>query len=167
VNGTDGTATATTCSCWNTSMRCWCRWRWENHQQQQQQHNVLRQRLVSLVFSSGFTFFLGYLLLYGSIGMFYAWLMFSKPYLRSTNAGVGLKSLGCQEDNEGSWSIGVFYGDSPFSLKPIEAVSCFCSFTMIFFICFVYCAHLCISRDWLCDYIFTSVHGVFFIDFFV
>ena len=34
-----------------------------------------------------------------------------------------------QEDNEGSWSVGVFYGDSPFSLKPIEAVSfffCFC-----------------------------------------
>lgn len=25
------------------------------------------------------------------------------------------------EDNEGSWSIGVFYGDSPFSLLPIEA----------------------------------------------
>ena len=32
---------------------------------------------------------------------------------------------GCREDNEGSWSIGVFYGDSPFSLKPIEAVSFF------------------------------------------
>ncbi|KAJ6892542.1 hypothetical protein NC651_025672 [Populus alba x Populus x berolinensis] len=125
VNGTEGTATATTCSRSNTSMRCWCRWRWENHQQQQQQqqHNVLRQRLVSLVFSSGFTFFLGYLVLYGSIGMFYAWLMFSKPYLRSTNASVGLKSPGCQEDNEGSWSIGVFYGDSPFSLKPIEAMN--------------------------------------------
>ncbi|KAL9388450.1 hypothetical protein Peur_017055 [Populus x canadensis] len=121
--GVNGTATATPCSFWNTSMRCWCRWRWENHHQQQQQHNVLRRRLVSLVFSSGFTFFLGYLVLYGSIGMFYAWLMFSKPYLRSTNAGVGLKSLGCQEDNEGSWSIGVFYGDSPFSLKPIEAMN--------------------------------------------
>lgn len=26
-------------------------------------------------------------------------------------------------DNEGSWSIGVFYGDSPFALKPIESVS--------------------------------------------
>jgi len=57
--------------------------------------------------------------------MFYGWLVFSKPYSRSTNVGVGLNSLGCQEDNEGSWSIGVFYGDSPFSLKPIEAVSFF------------------------------------------
>lgn len=55
--------------------------------------------------------------------MFYGWLVFSKPYSRSTNVGVGLNSLGCQEDNEGSWSIGVFYGDSPFSLKPIEAMN--------------------------------------------
>ncbi|WOL15247.1 hypothetical protein Cni_G24028 [Canna indica] len=28
---------------------------------------------------------------------------------------------GCLPDGEGSWSIGVFYGDSPFSLKPIES----------------------------------------------
>ncbi|KAF2318433.1 hypothetical protein GH714_007454 [Hevea brasiliensis] len=34
----------------------------------------------------------------------------------------GLNSVGCQEDNEGSWSIGLFYGDSPFSLKPIETM---------------------------------------------
>ncbi|KAJ6727349.1 EXOSTOSIN HEPARAN SULFATE GLYCOSYLTRANSFERASE -RELATED [Salix purpurea] len=47
----------------------------------------------------------------------------SKPYLRSTNVGFGLNSLGCQEDNEGSWSIGVYYGDSPFSLKPIESMN--------------------------------------------
>ncbi|GKB26608.1 glycosyltransferase family protein 64 protein C5, partial [Tanacetum coccineum] len=31
--------------------------------------------------------------------------------------------LGCHEDSEGSWSIGVFYGDSPFSLKPIESMN--------------------------------------------
>ncbi|KAJ6773077.1 GLUCOSAMINE INOSITOLPHOSPHORYLCERAMIDE TRANSFERASE 1 [Salix koriyanagi] len=125
VNGTDGTATTTTYSCWNMSMRCWCRWRWENHHHHHHHHlhNLLHQRLFSLVFPPGFIFFLGYLVLYGSIGMIYAWLMFSKPYLRSTNAGVGLNSLGCQEDNEGSWSIGVFYGDSPFSLKPIEAMN--------------------------------------------
>lgn len=126
-NGSNGTTTATTCNCCDMSLRCWCRWKWGNHQQQQQpqqnHHNLLHQRLVSLVFSSGFMFFLGCLVLYGSIGMFYGWLVFSKPYSRSTNVGVGLNSLGCQEDNEGSWSIGVFYGDSPFSLKPIEAMN--------------------------------------------
>ena len=125
-NGSIGTTTATTCNCYDMSLRCWCRWKWGNHQQQQQNHHkLLHQRLVSLVFSSGFMFFLGCLVLYGSIGMLYGWLMFSKPYLRSTNVGVGLNSVGCQEDNEGSWSIGVFYGDSPFSLKPIESVSFF------------------------------------------
>lgn len=36
---------------------------------------------------------------------------------------MGMPTVGCKEDSEGSWSIGVFYGHSPFSLKPIEAVS--------------------------------------------
>ena len=155
-NGSNGTTTATTCNCCDMSLRCWCRWKWGNHQQQQQpqqnHHNLLHQRLVSLVFSSGFMFFLGCLVLYGSIGMFYGWLVFSKPYSRSTNVGVGLNSLGCQEDNEGSWSIGVFYGDSPFSLKPIEAVSFFFPYTIILFLFFkfffsLFCSHLCISRE--------------------
>ncbi|KAJ6323073.1 hypothetical protein OIU77_012828 [Salix suchowensis] len=123
-NGSIGTTTATTCNCYDMSLRCWCRWKWGNHQQQQQNHHkLLHQRLVSHVFSYGFMFFLGCLVLYGSIGVFYGWLMFSKPYLRSTNVGFGLNSLGCQEDNEGSWSIGVYYGDSPFSLKPIESMN--------------------------------------------
>jgi hypothetical protein len=29
----------------------------------------------------------------------------------------------CRPDAEGSWSAGVFLGDSPFSLKPIEHVT--------------------------------------------
>ncbi|PNX74597.1 glycosyltransferase family protein, partial [Trifolium pratense] len=45
---------------------------------------------------------------------FYGWLAFS-PSVHSS-----LSPFGCQDDNEGSWSIGIFFGDSPFSLKPIE-----------------------------------------------
>lgn len=46
-------------------------------------------------------------------------------YMLVANVRCGVRSpvLGCQEDNEGSWAIGVFYGHSPFSLKPIEDVS--------------------------------------------
>ena len=69
--------------------------------------------------SPAFVFFMAALLLLGSIGTLYAWLIFTPfrtPYIPSI-------SHGCQEDNEGSWSIGVFYGDSPFSLQPIEDVS--------------------------------------------
>ncbi|CAH9105857.1 unnamed protein product [Cuscuta europaea] len=36
------------------------------------------------------------------------------------NVHTNLPVKGCREDNEGSWAIGVFYGDSPFSLKSIE-----------------------------------------------
>ncbi|KAK9059817.1 hypothetical protein SSX86_020521 [Deinandra increscens subsp. villosa] len=52
-----------------------------------------------------------------SVGVFYIFYLFSNPNLNYKN------SIGCQEDNEGSWGIGVFYGDSPFSLKPIEAMN--------------------------------------------
>lgn len=51
------------------------------------------------------------------VGVFYAWLAFS-PYKNISDA----VSTGCQPDNEGSWSIGLFRGSSPFSLKPIEMV---------------------------------------------
>ncbi|XP_054813956.1 glucosamine inositolphosphorylceramide transferase 1 [Prosopis cineraria] len=92
-------------SCCDMTLKCWCRWRLE--------HLHYYNRL----FSSGFVFFFGCLLLFGSIATFYAWLAFS-PSVRT-----GLSSYGCQEDNEGSWSIGVFYGNSPFSLKPIETAN--------------------------------------------
>ncbi|KAJ0718485.1 putative hexosyltransferase [Helianthus annuus] len=49
-----------------------------------------------------------------SFGVFYMFYLFS-----GSNLGYEY-SVGCQDDNEGSWGIGVFYGDSPFSLKPIE-----------------------------------------------
>lgn len=91
-------------SCCDTSLRCWCRWRCKEHQHGGQQS----------LLSSGLLFFLGCFVLYGSFAMLYAWLAF-KP-------GCPSSSLGCLEDNEGSWSVGVFYGDSPLSLKPIERV---------------------------------------------
>lgn len=89
---------------------CGCGWKWQ-------------QRHLRLV-SSGFVFFFGCFVLFGSIATLYAWVAFTPQYIRT--GGGGVSSLGCKEDNEGSWSIGVFYGDSPFSLKPIETVSFLC-----------------------------------------
>lgn len=68
------------------------------------------------VVSSTLVYFFTSFLVLGSFAALYGWLIFT-PRVRST-----LSPLGCREDNEGSWSIGVFYGDSPFSLKPIESV---------------------------------------------
>ncbi|RZC78849.1 hypothetical protein C5167_003059 [Papaver somniferum] len=61
-----------------------------------------------------FPFLLSSFIIFGSIVTIYIWLAFS-PYQRHE-----IPLLGCRRDNEGSWSIGVFYGESPFSLKPIE-----------------------------------------------
>nr|GMC47673.1 glycosyltransferase family protein 64 protein C5-like [Ipomoea batatas] len=58
-------------------------------------------------------FFFSFVLL-GSIAGLYTRL------LLAPNVHSSLSTSGCHEDNEGSWAIGVFYGDSPFSLKPIE-----------------------------------------------
>jgi hypothetical protein len=92
-------------SCCDMSMKCWCRWRLEN------------QHYYNRIFSSGFVFFFGCFVLFGSIASFYGWLAFSP------SVHTSLSPFGCQDDNEGSWSIGIFFGDSPFSLKPIEFVS--------------------------------------------
>ena len=97
-------------SCCDMSLRCWCRWRCREHPHCQ--HRSL---------SSGLLFFLGCFVVYGSLATLYAWLVFTPPVRPPAQAG---SMLGCQEDNEGSWSVGVFYGDSPFSLKSIETV-CF------------------------------------------
>lgn len=94
--------------------------------------------------ASGFVFFVGCFVLYGLIAASYARL-FTPHYARA-----GMSSLGCREDNEGSWSIGVFYGDSPFSLKPIETVSLYVIFIFtqmlfffsLFFSFFILC-HIC------------------------
>ncbi|GAB4836331.1 Glucosamine inositolphosphorylceramide transferase 1 [Ancistrocladus abbreviatus] len=94
--------------CCDMSPKCRCRGRLN-------QHCFLSPALI---------FFLAAFLLLGSVATLYAWLFFTPlvrmPYYVRTATGLSPPSLGCQEDNEGSWSIGVFYGDSPFSLKPIE-----------------------------------------------
>ncbi|CAH8324383.1 unnamed protein product [Eruca vesicaria subsp. sativa] len=59
--------------------------------------------------------------LYALVAATYAWLAFP-PHIGRTDH-VSSSSLGCREDNEGSWSIGVYYGDSPFTLKPIETMN--------------------------------------------
>lgn len=92
-------------SCCDMSMKCWCRWRLEN------------QHYYNRFFSSGFVFFFACFIFFGSIASFYGWLSFPPSVHES------LSPFGCHDDNEGSWSIGIFYGDSPFSLKPIEFVS--------------------------------------------
>lgn len=76
----------------------------------------LEPKQQNWVFSPAFVFFVSAFLLFGSIASLYAWLVFS-PFVRTPYV---VPSLGCQVDNEGSWSIGVFYGTSPFSLQPIE-----------------------------------------------
>ncbi|KAG8645308.1 hypothetical protein MANES_10G053900v8 [Manihot esculenta] len=112
-SGAGGTSSPTVGgSCRDVNLKCLFRWRWEY-----QQH-LLHQRFLS----SELVFFLCCLVLYGSIGMLFGWLMFNKPYVGAGGV-VGLSSVGCQEDNEGSWSIGLFYGNSPFSLKPIETMN--------------------------------------------
>ncbi|KAF3539056.1 hypothetical protein F2Q69_00018396 [Brassica cretica] len=68
-----------------------------------------------------FLFFVSCFGLFALISITYAWLAFS-PHIGRTDH-VSSSSLGCREDNEGSWSIGVFYGDSPFTLKPIETIN--------------------------------------------
>lgn len=79
------------------------------------------------VLSSTFAFFLFSFVVLGSIGTLYSRFMLT-PSVRT-----GITMLGCQEDNEGSWSVGIYYGDSPFSLKPIEDVGFLLLIFMIFF----------------------------------
>jgi hypothetical protein len=98
------------------SAKCRCRWRWANIGVCSKCHDKLQHRGCGL--SSTFLFFLSSVLLFSSLGMLFAWLAFS-PYKQLNNAGA----LGCQPDNEGSWSIGVYKGSSPFALQPIEMVS--------------------------------------------
>lgn len=67
--------------------------------------------------SDTFLFVASAALLLGSTAALFAWLTFSlfpKP--------VPPSSLGCLPDGEGSWSVGLFYGRSPLSLRPIESV---------------------------------------------
>lgn len=48
------------------------------------------------------------------VGGAYFWVVVASFRLPDSQA------LGCRPDGEGSWAIGVFYGSSPFDLRPIE-----------------------------------------------
>ncbi|XLU44989.1 hypothetical protein S245_039803, partial [Arachis hypogaea] len=69
----------------------------------------------SCIFSSGFIFFFGCFVFFESIAILYGWLTFLPA------VHMGLSTVGCQEDNKGSWSIEIFYGESPFTLKPMKS----------------------------------------------
>ncbi|KAG0464930.1 hypothetical protein HPP92_019094 [Vanilla planifolia] len=58
----------------------------------------------------------------GSAATFFAWFTFS-PFHRPSQLPGPVPGTGCFPDSEGSWSIGVFYGGSPFDLKPIEDIN--------------------------------------------
>ncbi|XP_019193846.1 PREDICTED: glycosyltransferase family protein 64 protein C5-like [Ipomoea nil] len=94
----------------------WCKWRWRNNSGggggSKNGNNNVSGDLCDL--SSAFAFFVVSFVVLGSIAGLYSRLMLTP------NVSAGLSSLGCREDNEGSWAIGVFYGDSPFSLKAVE-----------------------------------------------
>ncbi|CAN7141864.1 unnamed protein product [Brassica rapa subsp. narinosa] len=88
-------------------------------------HNHNRYRYLSSYGGSSsvrrFLFFVSCFGLYALVALTYAWLAFP-PHIGRTYH-VSSSSLGCREDNEGSWCVGVYYGDSPFTLKPIETVN--------------------------------------------
>ncbi|XP_071732365.1 glucosamine inositolphosphorylceramide transferase 1-like [Rutidosis leptorrhynchoides] len=69
--------------------------------------------------SSTITFLFVSFMMFSSFGFLYTYTFYKYPNLNN----YGNNSFGCQEDSEGSWSIGVFFGDSPFSLKPIEDIN--------------------------------------------
>ncbi|XP_072968911.1 glucosamine inositolphosphorylceramide transferase 1-like isoform X1 [Typha angustifolia] len=86
-----------------TAMAHWCRsrWRW----------GPLRMLARSPSFLS---FLLGSLVVSSLVGLAYFWVVVSA--FRHSDSPI----FGCRPDSEGSWSIGIYYGKSPFSLSPIE-----------------------------------------------
>ncbi|XP_042472770.1 glucosamine inositolphosphorylceramide transferase 1 [Zingiber officinale] len=69
--------------------------------------------------SAAFLFAVSASLLLGSTAALFAWITFS-PFPKPLPVSAA-SSLGCRPDGEGSWSVGVFHGESPLSLKPIES----------------------------------------------
>ncbi|KAF5765586.1 putative hexosyltransferase [Helianthus annuus] len=70
-----------------------------------------RLRLDNGGMSSTVSFLFVSFMLFSSIGYLYTCIVYKN---------INVNNYGCEEDGEGWWAIGVFYGDSPFSLKPIE-----------------------------------------------
>ncbi|KAK4493237.1 hypothetical protein RD792_017894 [Penstemon davidsonii] len=97
----------------------WCRWR-RNGSGGNKNGNFNisnNNNYEGCVLSSTFAYFVFSFVVLGLIGNLYG------RYMLIANVRAGINVVGCAEDNEGSWSIGVFFGDSPFSLKPIESMN--------------------------------------------
>ncbi|KAG6503178.1 hypothetical protein ZIOFF_035489 [Zingiber officinale] len=62
-------------------------------------------------------FLLGSITAFGLVAVVFYWLVIS-----ASRRTLDPTLVGCRPDSEGSWSIGVFYGKSPFSLSPMELV---------------------------------------------
>ncbi|KAJ4769451.1 Glycosyltransferase family protein [Rhynchospora pubera] len=73
-----------------------------------------------LLRSASFLYLFSSILLLGSVAFLFSYVTFSPFSSVYPSSSLDSSALGCQPDGEGSWSIGIFYGDSPFSLKPIE-----------------------------------------------
>nr|XP_010925017.1 glucosamine inositolphosphorylceramide transferase 1 [Elaeis guineensis] len=86
--------------CFPAAPGCRSLWRW----------NPFR---LLLRFPTAVSFLLVSILAFGLLGIAYFSLVVSS-FLPNPSA------IGCRPDSEGSWSIGIYYGKSPFSLSPIE-----------------------------------------------
>ncbi|MCO5582299.1 hypothetical protein L7F22_036191 [Adiantum nelumboides] len=97
------------------SLKCRCRWRWDPA------HDRMHSNGGWPFGGSGsprpLIILLGFCVILGTVGLAFSWLILS-PF-RSLYLG---SFLACQNDNEGSWAVGMYFGSSPFSLRPIEQV---------------------------------------------
>lgn len=109
-------------------------WRWNGGGKN---NGVSNGNSEACVLPSTFAYFLSSFVVLGVIGSLYG------RYMVSPNVRRGIAALGCLDDSEGSWALGVYYGDSPFSLRPIEDVSFLLSFLPINQI--HVCLYLCFS----------------------
>lgn len=95
-----------------TRLNCWCGWRWP-----------------SCFLSTPFLFLAYSFVILTLFASLFSWFAFS-PLSRSA---LLPPYLGCRVDIEGYWSIFVFYGDSPFLLKPVESVSLLGATALVWF----------------------------------
>lgn len=73
------------------------------------------RRLRLLLRSTAVLYLLAAAFLLGSAGVLYSRFTFA-----AFPDSYTPQSLGCRPDGEGSWSIGLFYGESPLKLQPLE-----------------------------------------------
>lgn len=76
------------------------------------------RRLRLLLRSTAVLYLLAAAFLLGSAGVLYSRFTFA-----AFSDSYTPPSPGCRPDGEGSWSIGLFYGESPLKLQPLELVS--------------------------------------------